>query len=226
VAPTASPALPAPGTPSARLAAAIGSGGLPLLEIRWAAVEGASYELALADLADGGWQRVRLERPAEARVLLAVTAGRAYRTRVRAVTESGASDWVESHGFVLTIIDDASRSVVYEGAWATAGHPLYEEGGAHYARAAGATATLRFVGRSLAWRGPVGPGRGAASLLVDGERVARVDAYASTFQARRILYVRSWAEAAEHRLEIVVAGTPGRPLLAVDAFYVLETVAD
>lgn len=226
VTPSITPALPAPGPPAARLSTVLGRGGLPFVEIRWAAVDGGRYELALADLADGEWQRVRLERPREPRILLAVAADRAYRTRVRAVTGAGTSAWVESQGFALRVVDDAARAVAYEGAWAMAGHPLYEAGAARYTRASGATAIVRFVGRSIAWRGPIGPGRGVASVLADGERVARIDATASTFQARRILFVRSWSEAGQHSLGIVVAGTPGRPLVAIDAFYILETVAE
>jgi hypothetical protein len=213
------PLVPAPTTLTTRLDARLDRGGAPLVELGWEGLPGARFEVGLAALPDGEWQGVPLDEATDAGARLAVVTGRAYRARVRAVTDSGTSAWIESNGFVVRSVDDGQSSVVYDGRWAAAGHPLYMERSASFSRTRGATATLRFTGSSICWRGPVGPGRGRASVFVDGQRLAGVDTRADTFQARRALFVQSWPEASEHRLQLVLEGAGA---VAVDAFFVLE----
>lgn len=93
-----------------------------------------------------------------------------------------------------------------------------------WAKAAGASATLRFTGLSAAWRGPVGPTRGQAKIYVDGVYRKTVDLYNSTFVASRSLYTATFATNATRTLKIVVSGTSGRPVVAIDAFIVKRAV--
>ncbi len=150
-----------------------------------------------------------------------LSAGHRYTFRARAVDRSGRIGAWKSvgprHGGVIA---DASPSIVYRGAWASAGSTSYLGGKAHYTRAAGATATLRFGGTAVAWIGPAGPGRGRSAVYLDGALVATVDQYATSFVARRILFARNVASGT-HTLVIKALGTGGRPMVALDAIYVL-----
>ncbi len=121
----------------------------------------------------------------------------------------------------LRVYQEASDLIAYGGPWSSAQAAGYAGGGVRYARTAGATATLRFSGTSVAWVGPVGPTRGRAQVLVDGALVATVELYNGSFVARRTLFSTSWAApAGPHTLTIRVVGTRGRPMVAIDEFRV------
>ena len=65
-----------------------------------------------------------------------------------------------------------------------------------YATRTGASATLTFTGRGIAWIGPVGPTRGTARVYLDGKYVKTVDLRRSTFRARNLLFAKPFATAA------------------------------
>ena len=69
---------------------------------------------------------------------------------------------------------------------------------------------------------PKGPGRGAAKIWVDGTYVGTYSLYASSFQARRIVWSRGWAASGTHAVSVVVVGTAGHPRVDVDAFVTLR----
>lgn len=122
--------------------------------------------------------------------------------------------------FRLRMIDDAAAAVSYDGSWKVAGFGGYLGGRAAYSSVPGSAAVLVFTGRSVAWVGPVGPGRGSAIVSVDGANPVRVSLSAATFHARRDLFVRSWPDSGRHELRITVAGRAGGAI-AVDSFTVV-----
>jgi hypothetical protein len=130
-----------------------------------------------------------------------------YGTRTTAVTDRH-------------VFNDTASAVKYAGRWDLAGHSGYIGGRAHYSTDRGATASLTFTGRAVAWYGPTGPTRGKARVSIDGRAVATVDLRTSSFDARAILYSRRFATAGKHTITITVLGTAGRPYVAVDAFVV------
>ncbi|HET7474362.1 MAG TPA: hypothetical protein VFJ71_14655, partial [Candidatus Limnocylindrales bacterium] len=111
-------------------------------------------------------------------------------------------------------------AIGYRGTWAKAWSTAYLGGAVHYTRASGATARLAFSGTSVAWIGPAGPGRGRSAVYLDGVLVATVDESASSFVARRVLFARNVPSGA-HTLVIKALGTSGRPMVALDALYVV-----
>ena len=115
-------------------------------------------------------------------------------------------------------IGQSSASIAYAGGWATARFGGYTGGRVKYSVHAGATATLTFTGRSVAWVGPRGPTRGRARISIDGVAVATVDLRRSNFRARGTLFRTAWATTGTHTLTIEVLGS-GRPV-AVDEFVV------
>ena len=86
----------------------------------------------------------------------------------------------------------------------------------------GASATVTFTGRAIAWAAPVGPTRGAARIYVDGVYRTSVTLSRSSTAARKYVYRASWTSSGAHTLRIVVVGTPGHPRVDVDAFAILR----
>lgn len=122
--------------------------------------------------------------------------------------------------FRLRMVDDRDAAITYSGTWADAGYPGYLRALARYTVAGGSTATFSFSGRSVAWIGPVGPGRGRASVTVDGGAASTVSLAARAFQPRRVVFARSWAESGQHEIRITLEGG-SRGTVAIDSFAVL-----
>jgi len=141
-----------------------------------------------------------------------------YRVRV-SVRGAGTSDWADTDAR-LRWIADGSDAVAYGGRWNTAEHPDYQGGSARWSGSRGATATVEFDGREIAWLGPVGTTRGRAQVWLDGQALDTVALTAPSFDARRVLYVARATTSGRHRLEIEVVGTSGR-VVAIDGFIVL-----
>jgi photosystem II stability/assembly factor-like uncharacterized protein len=78
--------------------------------------------------------------------------------------------------------------------------------GEHRARAAGQSATLPFAGSAIALYGSRGPDHGLAEVLIDGETVATVDAYAPRFEPRATLFESQSLPPAFHDLTVRVLG--------------------
>ena len=183
----------------------------------------AGYEVELR-VDSGSWGSTRTFSALAARqTSFGVAAGHTYSTRVRAKDAVGNwSPWVESADVKLAVTQESSTAVAYAGTWSRWTNSWLSGGAGRYATRAGARATLTFTGRSVALVVPKGPSRGAAKLFVDGAYVGSVSLYASSFQARRIVWSRGWATAGTHRVTVEVSGTAGHPRVDVDAFVVLK----
>lgn len=118
--------------------------------------------------------------------------------------------------------NERSSAIDYTGTWRRAKHGGYGGGAVAYATAAGASATFTFTGTQVTWNGPTGPTRGKAKVYVDGTYVKTVNLYRRTFDARATLFRTGWKAAGEHTLTIVVVGTKGRPMVAIDDFVVVK----
>ncbi|HYC07966.1 MAG TPA: hypothetical protein VEG29_08595, partial [Candidatus Binatia bacterium] len=117
-------------------------------------------------------------------------------------------------------VDDSAPVVTYTGAWKQAWYRAYAGRAVRYATDAGATATVRFDGRTISWLGPVGPTRGSARVTIDGKLVATVDLSRPRFAARNVLFQATVAGRSPHVLTITVVGTAGHPMVAIDEFVV------
>lgn len=218
---TAAPVITTP-TVSLRTHA-VPTTGVPTL-VSWSLASSSNgvsrYDLQVS-LDGAAWTSLPLATATSAARWVTFSPGHHYTFRARAVDRSGrVGAWRTAGPRHAGVVSDASASVVYRGTWGTAGSTSYLAGKVHYTRAAGATATLRFSGSAVAWVGPAGPGRGKSAVYLDGTRIAIVDEYATSFVPRRMLFVRNVA-AGTHTLVIKALGTTGRPMVAVDAIYVV-----
>ena len=119
-------------------------------------------------------------------------------------------------------LGDRNSAIDYAGTWRQASHSSYGGGTVTYATARGASATLRFSGSAISWNGPLGPTRGQAKVYVDGTYVKTVDLYRSAFDARAQLFRFTWKATGVHTIKIVVVGTSGRPMVAIDDFRIVD----
>lgn len=117
--------------------------------------------------------------------------------------------------------NERSGAITYRGSWRIARHGGYGGGAVRYATSSGASATFTFTGKSVTWNGPTGPTRGKAKIYLDNRYVKTVDLRSGSFDARATLFRRSWSTSATHTLRIVVVGTKGRPMVAIDDFKVV-----
>jgi len=120
---------------------------------------------------------------------------------------------------VTRVLSEDSAAIRYRGRWGDASGG-YMGGGVAWSTTPGASATISFTGTSIQWIGPVGPTRGRALVLVDGKTVARVSMWSTTFDARRLLFKKTFRTSGRHTLTIRVLASPGHPYVAIDGFVV------
>ena len=117
-------------------------------------------------------------------------------------------------------LDNDDPAIAYEGAWSTASHAGYAGGAVAWSTSRGASASVAFTGRTISWVGPAGPTRGAAQVYIDGVRVTTASQYARGYTPQRAVFTRDFGTSGAHTLRIVVAGTPGHPMVAIDELVV------
>ena len=122
----------------------------------------------------------------------------------------------------VRVLSERSSAIVYRGPWRVARHSGYGGDAVRYAEARGASATVRFTGRGIVWHGPTGPTRGKAKVYVDGRYARTIDLRRGTFDARATLYRTTWKRSGRHSVTIVVVGSKGHPMVAIDDFTVLR----
>ncbi len=122
----------------------------------------------------------------------------------------------------IRVLNERSGAIVYRGKWRIARHGGYGGDAVRYAQSKEASATVRFTARRIAWHGPTGPTRGKAKVYVDGRYVKTVDLRRAAFDPRATLFRTGWSKVGKHTLTIVVAGTRGRPMVAIDDFTILR----
>jgi hypothetical protein len=117
---------------------------------------------------------------------------------------------------------ETSGQIRYRGSWIKTRFSKYQGGQARYAETIGATATVSFYGRSIAWLGPVGPGRGRAKVTVDGKPARIVNLRAGSLDPSRAVFRTSWPEPGKHTLTIEVLPAGGGTKVAIDGFQIVR----
>ena len=102
------------------------------------------------------------------------------------------------------------------GTWKTTTNSQYLGGTGLYSSATGATATWTVTGRSVALINKRTTTSGKFSVYVDGVYATTIDTRASSSLYRQIQWTRTWSTSTRHTIKIRVAGTSGRPTIALD----------
>jgi peptidoglycan/xylan/chitin deacetylase (PgdA/CDA1 family) len=208
--------------PSARLAAGtiIGTSSVPV-RIAWSASDPsgiAAYGL-IRSINGGSWTSMALSSGTATSLLASTVNGSTYRFAVRARNGAGAtSGYSFGRAFKPFVSQESSASIAYSGSWHTASSTSYSGGSLRYSTSAGASATFTATESAVGWVTSRGPTRGSAAVYVDGVYRATISLYATTFQARRLVYAFNWTSVDTHTIKIVCLGTSGHPRVDVDAF--------
>ncbi|MBO0847806.1 MAG: peptidoglycan recognition protein, partial [Nocardioides sp.] len=102
------------------------------------------------------------------------------------------------------------------GTWKTTTNSNYLGGTGLYSSANGATASWTVTTRSVAIIDKRTTSSGKFYVYVDGTYVATVDTRASSSLYRQVQWTKTWSTSARHTIKIKVAGTSGRPTIAID----------
>lgn len=116
---------------------------------------------------------------------------------------------------VLTVPENATSAVFeqddarikYTGTWTSGTGSVHSGGSYLYSKAAGATVTFRFKGKTVSWIGPKGPSYGHAEVSVDGVKQPLVSQYAPAVSYQQTVWRASGLSDAEHTVTIRVTGT-------------------
>jgi hypothetical protein len=201
-------------------------------DISWSATDAGSgvagYELQQSTNG-GAFTNVALTSATSTAKTLQLQPGNAYQFRVRATDGAGnTSNWVEGQAFdVLTHQEGADANLVYGGSWTQQALSSAYGGGVRYATTTGSSAQFTFTGQNVAWVSAKGPDRGKATVAIDGVTVATVDLYASSAQAKKVVFSRSDLDpAVSHTVTVQATGskrsTSTGARVDVDAFVVLR----
>ena len=191
------------------------------MRIGWPATDEsgiASYRVQ-RQINGGSWSTVSLAKVTSSAVNQSLTIGTKYRYRVQATDKKGnVSAWTYGRAFQPVLIQQNSTLLKYHGRWTTAALSGASGGTLRYATSAGAWVSYKFSGGGVAWVAYTGPGRGFASVYLDGVLVKTVNLRSAKVSTKAITYSVGWATHGIHTLQVVVAGTAGRPRVDTDAF--------
>jgi hypothetical protein len=128
---------------------------------------------------------------------------------VRARDKAGNwSAWAAGPRFTLAAHQENSAALSYpSGTWTRSTLSESYGGYVKYAKAQGATASLTFTGRNIAWVATKAPSRGTAEVYIDGDQVATVDLNSATTQTRTMVFSEEWSASGSHTITIKVHDT-------------------
>ncbi|GAB1645609.1 hypothetical protein [Krasilnikovia sp. MM14-A1259] len=121
----------------------------------------------------------------------------------------------------VTVSTAAETAARYTSGWSTRRSGAYAGRTAKVSARAGAVATYRFTGSQVAWIGSRSGTTGAATVYLDGKRVATAQTRGRT--ANRQLIWAATTGYGRHTLKIVVNGPPGRSTVVLDGFITAHT---
>ncbi len=218
--------LPA-GRVSSAAVSATATGGLPF-RVSWAGASRYDVQWMVRSRTASGWQstpwRTWLTDTALTTAVFgaqgsptSVRAGTTYHLRVVPHGVAGSVGPPSASVPVAVPYDDAS-GVRYSAGWQGRGAGDRFLGTLHTATAAGSRATLSAEGSAFSLLAERSPQSGQVDVLLDGVRRARVDLGSSTAQRRQVVWRSGTLPGGirAHVVELVVVGTRGRPLVAVD----------
>jgi hypothetical protein len=131
-----------------------------------------------------------------------------FRFRAGATGDDGnPGDWTTGAATRVSIRQEGIGAIHYQGGWHVVSDATALGGKTRWSAKAGATATITTGATDVALVGSRGPNRGIAEVFVDGTRVATIDLYASSLQARRTIWVRHFATPGSHTVRFRVTGT-------------------
>ena len=185
---------------------------------------GSVYQWQLQRSTNGGaWTSLALPSrlTTSLRTSVAVTGTVRYRVRARD-TVGNWSAWKYGATVSARAYQENYRYVRWTGAWANQTSTAWMGGAARGTTAAGASSSLSFDGRSVAWVARTGPTRGLVRVWIDGAVAATIDLRSAGVGTRSVQFATSWSAIGRHLIRIENLGTGGSPGADVDAFLIVR----
>lgn len=217
---------PTVGAPTVLLPTGKTSGsGIPV-RVSWPAASDTRSGIAQYQLqrsTNGGpWALVSLSSDLARSYAQSLARGNTYAFRVRARDGAGNwSAWIAGPTFRPVLRQEKNAAISYSGSWPRKSLAGAWGGYVKRGKAAGASASITFIGTAIGWVSTRAPKRGQARIYVDGVLDTTIDLYAASRSTRNLVWQKSWPTAASHKIEIRVVGTADRPKVDLDAFVVL-----
>ena len=196
-----------------------------LMKLTWTGTDAgagiASYDVQRAY--DGGAYGTIASATTATTLNWTMTPGHSYKFRVRARDKAGnVGSWTTAYTWNASLTQNTSSSVAYTGAWATSSATEHSGGSVKSASAAGASATLTFNGRAVAWVTTLGEDSGEVQVWVDGALVTTVDTHADSTTYRQVVFSEGWSGYGSHTIKLVAVGTAEHPKAVLDAFEIIR----
>jgi len=204
--------LPSATAPRARLLAGrqLSTSTMPVT-LQWSGADGLSglSRFQLQESVGGGAFAGVPVSPAKATTSTRqLTPGTTDRKRVRSADQANnISAFATGASFTPTAIQENAASLVYGGRWTSQALNAAFGGTLRFANTAGATATVTFTGRSIAWVSLTAANRGQAQVRIDGGAPVTVDLYTPTTRGRWTVFAANGLAAGTHSMVITVLGT-------------------
>jgi Glycosyl hydrolases family 35/Beta-galactosidase, domain 2 len=130
--------------------------------------------------------------------------------------------------------DDTSSALVYSGNWSHVANQSYTGGDYQntesFSNTAGDSVSISFTGLAIRWIGSTTNNHGIASVYLDGNLAATVDAYSANQVFQVVLYKATDLANGPHTLKIVVTGTRNPAsqgaYIAIDAIDLTQPAAN
>ena len=143
--------------------------------------------------------------------------------RVRAVdVATNMGTWSTGAAISPRLVQNTSSAISYAKTWSKRTATAYSGGSVRFAKAKGATATMRTTGKSFSLVTTKGRDRGYVRVYVNGALKARISLFSSTTKYRQVVWQTSWTSASAPTIRVSVEGTTGHPRVDLDAFAVLK----
>lgn len=122
--------------------------------------------------------------------------------------------------FRQTIRDVNHSSITYSSGWTRFARSYAYGGNSVFTSRSGATATMSFTGRGVAWVATKSSTGGTAEVYLDGVYQTTVNLNGATTLGRVVVYSKRYGSSATHTLAIKGLGTASTPWVDVDALVV------
>lgn len=177
---------------------------------------GASYQLQR--MVSGAWSEVALADPTRPRIALNLKRGASHQFRVRLRDSAGRSGpWRDGPQFDALLIQDDNDRMRWTDDWQRESKSAAAGNSVTYASQPDSQSALYFTGRAVAVVSTMGPDRGRARVVIDGELQGEVDLYSPTYRWQVLVFTREWAASESRVIRIDVEGTTDRPRVDIDA---------
>jgi N-acetylneuraminic acid mutarotase len=204
------------------------TGGKVPVQTTWVGTDSddtiASYQ-AQMQTNGGAWTNVTLAHPTSTDLTVNLTPGSTYNFQIRGTDAHGhVGAWAQGIAFVLNGYQQTAAT--YSGTWSNGNLAGSWGGTVKFAKASGASASITFTGRNLAFVSTLGPTYGAADVYVDGIFWKSIDMHNA--KVTKALIEFRWSTGLltnqTHTIRIVNQATTGHPRIDIDGFVSFQSV--